>query len=90
MTTRIFCSTTQPEPYDIRIDSPDFVASYVNYFVCNDAMIAAEFGDKAADAEAAEILAGLYAGREIVLLNIGAEGEVGGGIHCATRDQPKL
>lgn len=81
---------TLPEPYDIRVDSPDFVASYVNYYVCNGAVIAAEFGDKAADAEAAAILADLYPGREIVMLNIDAVGEVGGGIHCATHEQPKV
>jgi agmatine deiminase len=79
-----------PEPYDIRVDSPDFVSSYVNYYVCNGAVIAAEFGDKAADAEAAEILADLYPGREVVMLNIDAVGEVGGGIHCATHEQPKV
>ncbi|MGB8812048.1 MAG: agmatine deiminase family protein [Paracoccaceae bacterium] len=79
-----------PEPYDTRVDSPDFVTSYVNYYVCNGAVIAAEFGDKAADAEAAEILADLYPGREIVMLNTDAVGEVGGGIHCATHEQPKV
>jgi agmatine deiminase len=79
-----------PEPNDIRIDSPDFVASYVNNYVCNGAVIASEFGDKAADAEAAEILADLYPGREIVMLNADAVGEVGGGIHCATHEQPKV
>ena len=81
---------TLPEPYDIRVDSPDFVASYVNYYVCNGAVIASEFGDKAADTEAAAILADLYPGREIVLLNVDALGEVGGGIHCATHEQPKV
>lgn len=79
-----------PEPYDIRIDSPDFVSSYVNYYVCNGAVIAAEFGDKDADAEAADTLADLYPGREIVMLNIDPVGEVGGGIHCATHEQPKV
>jgi agmatine deiminase len=79
-----------PEPYDTRVDSPDFVASYVNYYVCNGAVIASEFGDKTADAEAAEILAGLYPGRQIVMLNTDAVGEVGGGIHCATHEQPKV
>lgn len=81
---------TLPEPSDIRVDSPDFVSSYVNYYVCNGAVIAAEFGDKAADEKAAAILAGLYPGREIVTLNIDAVGEVGGGIHCATHEQPKV
>lgn len=79
-----------PEPYDIRVDSPDFVSSYVNYYVCNGAVIAAEFGDAEADATAAEILAGLYPGREIVMLNIDPVGEVGGGIHCATHEQPTV
>jgi agmatine deiminase len=79
-----------PEPYDIRVDSPHFVASYVNYYVCNGGVIAAGFGDKAADAEAVAILACLYPGREIVMLNTDALGEVGGGIHCATHEQPKV
>jgi agmatine deiminase len=81
---------TLPEPWDIRVDSPDFVASYVNYYVCNGAVIAAEFGDKATDAEAAKILGDLYPDREIVMLNTDAVGEVGGGIHCATHEQPKI
>ena len=79
-----------PEPYDIRVDSPDFVSSYVNYYVCNGAVIAAEFGDKAADAEAVRVLRRLYPDREVVTLNIDPVGEVGGGIHCATHEQPKV
>ena len=79
-----------PEPYDIRVDSADFVASYVNYYVCNGAVIGAEFGDAEADARAAAILTDLYPGREIVMLNVDAVGEVGGGIHCATHEQPKV
>lgn len=79
-----------PEPWDIRVDSPDFVSSYVNYYVCNGAVIAAEFGDKQADEDAAAILADLYPGREIVMLNTDPVGEVGGGIHCTTHEQPKV
>lgn len=79
-----------PEPYDIRVDSPDFVSSYVNYYVCNGGVIAAQFGDRDADREAARILRKLYPGREVVMLNIDAVGEVGGGIHCATHEQPKV
>jgi agmatine deiminase len=79
-----------PEPWDIRVDAPDFVSSYVNYYVCNGAVIAAEFGDEEADAEAAATLAELYPDREIVMLNIDPVGEVGGGIHCATHEQPKV
>jgi agmatine deiminase len=45
-----------PEPIDIRSNKADFVASYVNYYACNDAVIAAEFGDKAADDKARSTL----------------------------------
>ncbi|WP_020008888.1 agmatine/peptidylarginine deiminase [Agrobacterium sp. 719_389] len=79
-----------PEPYDIRADSADFVSSYVNYYVCNGAVIAAEFGDQQADERAATGLGKLYPNREIITLNIDPLGEVGGGIHCATHEQPKV
>ena len=77
-----------PEPYDARIQADDFVASYVNYYVCNGAVIAAEFGDRESDQAARESLAALYPGREIVMRNVDPVGETGGGIHCATQQQP--
>jgi agmatine deiminase len=77
-----------PEPVDIRGRSDDFVASYVNYYVCNGAVIAPQFGDRRADAAAREVLADLYPGRRIVQLDIDAIGYSGGGIHCATQQQP--
>lgn len=77
-----------PEPIDIRGHGDDFVSSYVNYYVCNGAVIAPEFGDRRVDAEAREILTSLYPGRAVVQLNIDALGESGGGIHCATQQQP--
>ena len=77
-----------PEPVRIRSRSRDFVDSYVNYYVCNGAVIAAEFGDDKADAKAASILGTLYPGRQIVSLNVDPLGEAGGGIHCATQQQP--
>lgn len=80
--------TRLPEPLDIRATGDDFVSSYVNYYVCNGAVIAPQFGDRRADAEAREILAALYPGRKVVPLNIDALGASGGGIHCATQQQP--
>lgn len=77
-----------PDPVDIRSDDPDFVSSYINYYVCNGAVIAPQFGDKPADDEARETLAALYPGRKIVQLNIDALGASGGGVHCATQQQP--
>lgn len=79
-----------PQPYDIRVKAEDFVASYVNYYVCNGAVIAGQFGDRDADAEAKKTLAELYPEREIVMLNVDPIGECGGGIHCATQQQPKV
>ena len=34
-----------PEPNTTRVKSDGFVSSYVNYYVCNGAVIAAEFGE---------------------------------------------
>ncbi len=77
-----------PEPKRIRSRAKDFVASYVNYYVCNGAVIGAEFGDDTADANAQAILRTLYPERQIVSLNVDPIGEAGGGIHCATQQKP--
>ncbi len=81
---------TIADPLRTRIKSDDFVASYVNYYVCNGAVICAQFGDKNADAAAQDVLQSLYPQRKIVALNVDALGEVGGGIHCATHEQPMV
>ena len=78
-----------PDPVNIRSDKNDFVASYVNYYTCNGAVIAAQFGDKTADAHARQLLQSVYPGRAVEMLNIDPIGEAGGGIHCATQQQPK-
>jgi agmatine deiminase len=79
-----------PDPVKTRVKSADFVASYVNYYICNGGVICAQFGDKAADRQAQDTLQALYPDRAIVALNVDALGEVGGGIHCATHEQPKV
>jgi agmatine deiminase len=76
------------EPEKRRVKSIDFVASYANYFVCNGAVIAAQFGDADTDAAAVSALQRHYPGREIITLNVDALGEIGGGIHCATHEVP--
>ena len=77
-----------PEPVERRVDDPEFVASYANYYVCNGAVIAAEFGDPRTDAIARDALVRHYPGREIVMLNVDPLAELGGGIHCATQQMP--
>jgi agmatine deiminase len=71
-------------------NNPDFAAGYINYFLVNGAVIAPEFGDKAADTKAFELLSQLYPDREVVQLNIDAVAAGGGGIHCVTSHQPAV
>ena len=78
-----------PEPLRTRSKAQDFVSSYINYYVCNGAVIAAEFGDTDTDGIVREMLDELYPGREVIMLNIDPIGESGGGIHCATQQQPR-
>ena len=79
-----------PEPNVRRVNDLNFVASYANYYVCNGAVIAAEFGDRETDEIARDALARHYPGREIVTLNVDPLGELGGGIHCATQQMPAV
>ena len=66
----------------------DFAAGYVNFYVCNGGVIAPQFGDAAADEKAGAILRDLFPQRKIVQLNVDAIAAGGGGIHCATQQQP--
>lgn len=79
-------------PTNVReeFDTDDFCAGYINFYVCNDAVIGPEFGDERADAIAREKLSTLFPEREIVLLNIDGIAAGGGGIHCATQQEPKV
>ena len=68
--------------------SDDFAAGYINFYLCNDAVIAPQFGDKRTDHNTHAILQEQFAEREIIQLNIDAIAAGGGGIHCATQQQP--
>ena len=70
--------------------SDDFAAGYINFYVCNGAVIAPEFGDEKADAAAKRQLQLLFRGREVVQLNIDGIAAGGGGIHCTTQQEPKF
>lgn len=67
----------------------DFAAGYINFYVCNGAVITPQFGDVDADAAARDVLAALYPDREIVQVDIDGIAAGGGGIHCATQQQPR-
>jgi agmatine deiminase len=79
-----------PAPSKIRAqqDTEHFAAGYINFYVCNGAVIAPEFGDVKAESNCRSILRELFPQREIVQLNIDAIAAGGGGIHCTTQQQP--
>lgn len=77
-----------PDYNKIRSTNRDFLASYANFYLCNDAVISARFGDRRADEAARATLARLYPDRHIEQLDIDRLGTGGGGIHCVTQQQP--
>ena len=68
-------------------DGEDFCAGYINFYVCNDAVIAMQFGDETSDEAAREKLTELYPDREIHMLDIDGIAAGGGGIHCVTQQE---
>lgn len=78
----------QPDPEKITGTGESFVSTYLNFYVANKAVFAPRFGDAAADDTAAQILRDHFPGREVVQLPIDGIAAGGGGIHCATHDQP--
>lgn len=63
--------------------------SYVNHYVCNDAVVACGFDDPA-DGPARDILAEHYPGRRVVTVDARPLFARGGGVHCITQQQPAL
>jgi agmatine deiminase len=77
------------QPQNPRGSGDSFLSTYMNFYVCNGAVIAPEFGDAEADAKAKQQLAEMFPDREIELVPIDALAAGGGGIHCATQQEPK-
>lgn len=77
-------------PSDVREEfaGDDFCAGYINFYVCNGVVIAPEFGDRRTDEAARRTLAEVFPGRVIEQLNIDGIAGGGGGIHCATQQEP--
>ena len=73
-----------------RFENDDFCAGYINFYLCNKALIATEFGDSRTDGMAKERLQECFPNREIVMLNVDGIAAGGGGIHCATQQEPKV
>jgi agmatine deiminase len=82
---------TLPGPTRVRekYENRDFAAGYINFYVCNGAVIAPEFGDREADRNTHDVLSDLFPGRVVIQLNIDGIAAGGGGVHCTTQQQPK-
>ena len=76
------------QPRKTRVSTSDFLSTYMNYYVCNGGVIAPRFGDRTADEAARTVLRGLFPGRDVVQIDIDRLAAGGGGIHCATQQQP--
>ena len=68
--------------------SKDFAAGYINFYLCNGAVIAPEFGDRVADRRAGSLLQRLFPQRAVIQINVDGIAAGGGGIHCATQQEP--
>jgi agmatine deiminase len=80
----------EPDASAIGYLSGEMVASYVNYYLANDAVIAPRFGWPKADDFAADTLRKLFPERELVQVLINELPLAGGGIHCVTQQVPQI
>jgi len=71
-----------------RFADDDFAAGYVNFYVCNGAVIAPRFGDPHTDEAAAHTLQDLFPNRRVIQIDVDAIAAGGGGIHCTTQQEP--
>ncbi|MEU6880424.1 agmatine deiminase family protein [Streptomyces sp. NPDC046712] len=78
----------QPDLDRLTGEGNDFVSTYANFYIANDAVFLPKFGDRKADARAKGILQEHFPKRDIVQLQIDTIASGGGGIHCSTHDQP--
>ncbi|MEV6108037.1 agmatine deiminase family protein [Streptomyces sp. NPDC051940] len=66
----------------------EFLSSYMNWTVTNQAVVTVQFGDTAKDAAAKSVIAAAF-GRPVVQLNLdNLYGNGGGGAHCVTMQEP--
>ncbi|MFJ7984142.1 agmatine/peptidylarginine deiminase [Streptomyces sp. NPDC096351] len=78
----------QPDLDRITGEGDDFVSTYANFYVANGSVFMPRFGDRTADDRARGILQDQFPDREVVQVQIDTIASGGGGIHCATHDQP--
>lgn len=79
---------SQPDPDRITGRGDAFVSSYMNFYIGGKGVYLPRFGDARADDRARQVMKEHFPDREIVSVKIDAIASGGGGIHCATHDQP--
>ncbi|XWX01757.1 hypothetical protein V2A60_009786 [Cordyceps javanica] len=70
-------------------DEYETCLSYLNYLLVNGGLIMPKFGDQAADDGAFTLLQQLFPDRKVVQVQLDSLRKLGGGIHCATQQQPE-
>ncbi|MBU3060192.1 agmatine deiminase family protein [Nocardia sp. NEAU-G5] len=79
----------QPNPAEMPgTRGAEFLYTYVNFYIGNDAVYLPAYGDRRGDDRAAGILADVFPGRTVVPVEYNAVAEGGGGIHSSTQQQP--
>ncbi len=79
---------TIEEAHEAERTSDIYAASYINFYIANDAIIMPAFGiDR--DKDARDTIASLFHDREVVQVDIRGIAPGGGGIHCITQQQPR-
>lgn len=79
----------EADPTQFDGDEYEKCLSYLNYLLVNGGLIMPEFGDKVADERAFNLLQQLFPDRKVVQVRLNALRKLGGGIHCATQQQPE-
>jgi agmatine deiminase len=75
-------------PDSVRSGSAEFLDSYVNFVICNGAVVMPQFGDRTKDRDARRAVAAAFPGRDVVQVDIDRLSEGGGGAHCVTMHEP--
>lgn len=78
----------QPKKQRLAWNGKGLQASYVNFYLCNGALIMPLFHDPN-DEKARAVLADCFAGRDIMQIDAQDIVEGGGGIHCITQQEPQ-
>ncbi|TCI98843.1 agmatine deiminase family protein [Aeromicrobium sp. IC_218] len=78
-----------PAPQQLVDEAGPVDYSYVNHLACNGGVVMGGFDDPHDD-RAAEVLAEVYPGREVVRVDARPLFARGGGVHCITQQQPAI